>query len=252
MRNLQQHILVVDDEPKIRQLLKQYLSQEGFMVEAVADGPAMDKYLFKHDIDLIILDLMLPGEDGLSIGRRIRQQYNIPIIILSARGEELDKIVGLEMGADDYLSKPFNPRELLARIRSVLRRSIREHLNITQPTHLIFKFGPYCLNTETHQLLRDRQSDNLENNEIKKQYDNIQLTSGEFSLLKIFLEHSERVLNRDTLLEITKGYAHSSIDRSIDVCVGRLRRKIEPDPSHPIYIRTIRGVGYIFSKQGHG
>lgn len=236
MSNLPQQLLVVDDEPKIRQLLKKYLAREGYLVDAVNDGSAMDKYLSKHTVDLVILDLMLPGEDGLAIGRRLREQRNLPIIILSARGEELDKIVGLEMGADDYLSKPFNPRELLARIRSVLRRSIQTHSAAARTADSVLKFGPYCLNIERHELSRDQQL--------------IQLTTGEFSLLKIFLEHAERVLDRDTLLEITKGYTHSSIDRSIDVCVGRLRRKIEPDPTQPVYLRTIRGVGYIFSTQG--
>ena len=236
MSNLQQQLLVVDDEPKIRQLLKKYLTQEGYVVEAVNDGPAMDKYLINHSVDLVILDLMLPGEDGLSIGRRLRHQKNMPIIILSARSEELDKIIGLEMGADDYLSKPFNPRELLARIRSVLRRSLQDHSASAKIVNSLLKFGPYCLNIDRHELTKDQQS--------------IQITTGEFSLLKIFLEHSERVLDRDTLLEISKGYAHSSIDRSIDVCVGRLRRKIEPDPANPVYLRTIRGVGYIFSKDG--
>lgn len=236
MSNLPQQLLVVDDEPKIRQLLKKYLAREGYLVDAVNDGSAMDKYLSKHTVDLVILDLMLPGEDGLAIGRRLREQRNLPIIILSARGEELDKIVGLEMGADDYLSKPFNPRELLARIRSVLRRSIQTHSATVRTADSVLKFGPYCLNIERHELSRDQQL--------------IQLTTGEFSLLKIFLEHAERVLDRDTLLEITKGYTHSSIDRSIDVCVGRLRRKIEPDPTQPVYLRTIRGVGYIFSTQG--
>jgi two-component system, OmpR family, phosphate regulon response regulator OmpR len=240
MSNLQQQLLVVDDEPKIRQLLIKYLSQEGYLVDAVSDASEMDKYLLNHTVDLVILDLMLPGEDGLSIGRRLRHQQNMPIIILSARSEELDKIIGLEMGADDYLSKPFNPRELLARIRSVLRRSIQDHLPSSKTADTLLQFGPYCLNIERHTLTKEETGDPK----------NIQITTGEFSLLKIFLEHSERVLNRDTLLEITKGYAHSSIDRSIDVCVGRLRRKIEPDPTNPIYLRTIRGVGYIFSKEG--
>ena len=237
MSHIQQQLLVVDDEPKIRLLLKKYLSQEGYSVEAVGDGSAMDEYLLKHTVDLVILDLMLPGEDGLSIGRRLREQQNIPIIILSARSEELDKIVGLEMGADDYLSKPFNPRELLARIRSVLRRS-QDNLSTIKgrAADTLLKFGPYCLNIERHELTRDQKK--------------INLTTGEFNLLKIFLEHSERVLDRDTLLEITKGYNCSPIDRSIDVCVGRLRRKIEAEPAHPVYLRTVRGVGYIFSKDG--
>jgi len=227
-------LLVVDDEPELRNLLKTYLSKEGYDVEAVEDGAAMDQYLTGHDVDLVILDLMLPGEDGLSIGRRLRHKKDLPIIILSARGEELDRIVGLEMGADDYLTKPFNPRELLARIRSVLRRC-NEVAPSSSSDNLILAFGPFSLDVQRHKLIRDHQD--------------IPLTTGEFTLLRIFLEHSNRVLNRDTLLEMTKGYDHSPLDRSIDVCVGRLRRKIETDPSEPVYLRTIWGAGYMFSQE---
>lgn len=231
----QQRLLVVDDEPKLRQLLKKYLTQEGFAVEAVEDGTAMDRYLADYEVDLVILDLMLPGEDGLSIGRRLQQQSNMPIIILSARSEEIDRIVGLEMGADDYLVKPFNPRELLARIRSVLRR----HTAAIQPTATtpdhILTFGPFSLDVEKHQLTRD-------DNEIA-------LTIGEFTLLRAFLEHSNSVLNRDTLLDITKGYGRTPFDRSIDICVGRLRKKIEKEPSEPVYLRTVWGAGYMFSTE---
>jgi len=165
----------------------------------VEDGTAMDRYLAAHQADLVILDLMLPGEDGLSIGRRLRQQHDLPIIILSARGEELDRIVGLEMGADDYLTKPFNPRELLARIRSVLRRCSRSAI-ASPRTNDHFRFGPYELDVDRHRLKRGDE----------------------------------------------KGYDHSPLDRSIDVCVGRLRRKIEPDPSKPVYLKTVRGAGYLF------
>jgi len=236
MSTQRQRLLVVDDEPKIRQLLKKYLSQEGYIVEAVEDGTSMDRYLANHEVDLVILDLMLPGEDGLSIGRRLNHQDKLPIIILSARGEELDRIVGLEMGADDYLIKPFNPRELLARIRSVLRRCAQDNqASSSTATGHILKFGPFCLDVEKHQLSRDHQV--------------IPLTTGEFTLLRVFLEHANRVLNRDTLLEITKGYDRSSFDRSVDICVGRLRKKIETDPSKPIYLRTIWGAGYIFSTE---
>jgi two-component system, OmpR family, phosphate regulon response regulator OmpR len=235
MTALQQRLLVVDDEPKIRQLLKQYLSQEGFIVEAVEDGSAMDRYLADHEVDLVILDLMLPGEDGLSIGRRLNHQGNMPIIILSARGEELDRIVGLEMGADDYLVKPFNPRELLARVRSVLRRYTSDSQTDSSAAGNIHTFGPFCLDVEKHQLTRDQQD--------------IPLTTGEFTLLRVFLEHANRVLNRDTLLENTKGYEHIPFDRSIDICVGRLRKKIEADPSRPVYLRTIWGAGYLFSTE---
>jgi len=235
MNTVPQQLLLVDDEPKLRQLVKTYLSKEGYVVEAVEDGVAMDRYLAHHEVDLVILDLMLPGEDGLSIGRRLRQQKNLPIIILSARGEELDRIVGLEMGADDYLSKPFNPRELLARVRSVLRRCVTTETAASSEVQSNFNFGPFSLDVERHQLTKEGQI--------------IPLTTGEFTLLRVFLENPERVLNRDNLLEKTRGYEHSPLDRSVDVCVGRLRRKIESDPAKPVYLRTIWGAGYLFTTE---
>ena len=235
MSTQRQRLLVVDDEPKIRQLLKKYLTQEGYVVATVEDGAAMDRYLANHEVDLVILDLMLPGEDGLSIGRRLNHQGELPIIILSARSDELDRIVGLEMGADDYLVKPFNPRELLARIRSVLRRYSQNRQAATSTTSHILTFGPFRLDVDKHQLTRNDQD--------------IPLTTGEFTLLRVFLEHANRVLNRETLLEITKGYDRSPFDRSIDICVGRLRKKIEDNPSEPVYLRTIWGAGYLFSTE---
>jgi len=228
-----QRLLVVDDELKLRELVKSYLSREGYAVDAVEDGVAMDEYLAKNDVELVILDLMLPGEDGLSIGRRLQQQKKLPFIILSARGEELDKIVGLEMGADDYLSKPFNPRELLARVRSVLRRCAADSQSMPDESKRNMIFGQFHLDVDSHRLIRDNQD--------------IPLTTGEFILLKTFLENPNRVMNRDALLEKTKGYDHSPLDRSVDVCVGRLRRKIEVDPSEPVYLRTIWGSGYLFT-----
>ncbi len=233
MNSTSQQLLIVDDEPKLRKLVTAYLTREGFRVDAVEDGAAMDRYLASHKVDLVILDLMLPGEDGLSIGRRLRQQFDLPIIILSARGEALDKIVGLEMGADDYLSKPFDPRELLARIRSVLRRCHSSAADKTASPTTVFYFGQFSLDVETHQLCKNDQE--------------IPLTSGEFSLLRVFLENQNRVLNRDNLLEKTKGYQHSPLDRSIDVCVGRLRKKIEENPAEPEFLRTIWGAGYLFT-----
>lgn len=232
MNALPQRLLIVDDEPKLRDLVKAYLSREGYAVVAVEDGQAMDEYLADHEVDLVILDLMLPGEDGLSIGRRLRQQKNLPILILSARGEELDRIVGLEMGADDYLCKPFNPRELLARVRAVLRRCATKAAPVVNQIHKSLSFGPYCLDVERHQLSKDGQD--------------IPLTTGEFTLLCVFLENPNRVLNRDALLEKTRGYDHSPFDRSVDVCVGRLRRKIETDPAQPVYLKTVWGAGYLF------
>lgn len=232
MNSLAQRILVVDDEPKLRELVKSYLAKEGYAVAAVEDGASMDRYLSQNGVDLVILDLMLPGEDGLSIGRRLRQQKNLPIIFLSARCEELDRIVGLELGADDYLGKPFNPRELLARIRSVLRRCAAENQGSTQESGTKWSFGPFIFDVEKHRLTREGRE--------------ITLTKGEFALLQVFLENANRVLMRDVLLDKTKGYDYSPIDRSIDVCVGRLRRKIELDPASPTYLRTIRGTGYLF------
>lgn len=225
---------MVDDEPEIRLLLTTYLSKEGYDVAAVEDGSTLDRYLSAHEVDLVILDLMLPGEDGLSIGRRLRQQKNLPIIILSARGEELDRIVGLEMGADDYLTKPFNPRELLARIRSVLRRCRQAVEPAPADAEAVISFGPFRLDVRAHRLSKGSVE--------------VPLTTGEFTLLRIFLTHPNRVLNRDTLLEMTKGYDRSPTDRSIDICVARLRRKIESDPSEPAYLRTVRGAGYLFAK----
>jgi DNA-binding response OmpR family regulator len=228
-----QRLLVVDDEAKLRELLKSYLSEQGFHVDAVEDGESMNRYLVNHDVDLVILDLMLPGEDGLSIGRRLRARSKLPIIFLSACGEEIDRIVGLEIGADDYLPKPFNPRELLARIRSVLRRSESSLSTVEKAEHPVYIFGPFCLETDRHRLMRGTEE--------------VLLSNGEFTLLKVFLEHPNRVMTRDALLAMTKGYERSPVDRSIDICVGRLRHKIEPDPAHPIYLRTLWGAGYLFS-----
>jgi DNA-binding response OmpR family regulator len=228
----QPHILVVDDDLALRNLLQRYLQENDFAVTAVADGVTMDQALKRETPDLVILDLMLPGEDGLSLARRLRTQGNLPIIILSARGEEVDRIVGLEIGADDYLAKPFNPRELLARIRSVLRRSTVTSAHSETDSNVIC-FGRYRLDSASRQLFQDDTP--------------LPLTSGEYALLEVFATHPNRVLNRDTLLQLLKGYEHQPYDRSIDVRITRLRRKIEPDLSHPVFIRTIWGEGYLFS-----
>jgi DNA-binding response OmpR family regulator len=238
---LPHHILVVDDDPRLRGLLKRYLLEQGFEVDAVEDGVELDRRLEINEPDLIVLDLMLPGEDGLSIARRIRLSNDIPIIILSARGEDIDRIVGLEVGADDYLPKPFNPRELLARIRAVLRRrqpelpteSGKEHA-----AHERHSFGDFELDLTTHQL----------SNSTGK----IPLTNGEYLLLKLFVQNPNRVLSRDQLIDMLKGYDRSPFDRSIDIRVTRLRRKIEADPSNPLFIITIWGEGYLFTPQGSG
>jgi two-component system phosphate regulon response regulator OmpR len=230
-------ILVVDDDEKIRTLLTRYLENENLQVSAVEDGKSMDEKLAGEAFDLVVLDLMLPGEDGLSIARRLKAGSAIPIIMLSARGEDTDRIIGLEVGADDYLPKPFNPRELLARIRAVLRRQeSMETPGETGEADQLCRFGDYIMDSAAQRLLRDEQE--------------VELTSGEFTLLEILVRHPNRVLSRDQLVDLIKGYDRSPFDRSIDVRVTRLRRKIEDDPSHPVYIRTVWGKGYLFTPQG--
>ncbi|MFP4062015.1 MAG: response regulator [Halochromatium sp.] len=227
-------VLVVDDDASLRELLQDYLQREGFKVSGVPDGVALFERLAARKPDIIILDLMLPGDDGLTIARRLRQQTQMPIIMLSARGDEIDRIVGLEVGADDYLAKPFNPRELLARIRAVLRRPA--HNGNDGASAGQFSFGPYRLEPASRRLTRDGER--------------IALTGSEFDLLRIFAEHPNRVLDRDRLLDLLKGYERNPFDRSIDVQVARLRAKIEPDKKAPCYIRTVWGRGYIFTPAG--
>jgi len=224
-------VLVVDDDASLRDLLVRYLGENGFEAAAVGDGREMTAHLGSQAVDLIVLDLMLPGEDGLTLAKQVRSRGDCPIIMLSARGEEVDRIVGLEVGADDYLAKPFNPRELLARIRAVLRRRTAPSGEVEQ-----CQFGPYRLELESRRLLRRGEE--------------IPLTPGEFALLRILVEHPKRVLSRDQLLDQLKGYERNPFDRSVDVRVTRLRRKIEADPAHPLYIRTVWGEGYLFSPEG--
>lgn len=220
-------ILVVDDDPEILELLEQYLTQQGFEVLTALDGTAMDAVLEEEEVDLIVLDLMLPGEDGLSIARRLKKASDMPIIILSAQGEDVDRIVGLEIGADDYLGKPFNPRELLARVRAVLRRARGGDV---KPN--VIEFGRFRMDLNAHQLTKGDEVVNL--------------TSGEFDLLRILAEHPNQVLHRDKILELLTGEERSRFDRSIDVRITRLRGKIEADPSAPVYIKTIWAKGYMF------
>jgi two-component system phosphate regulon response regulator OmpR len=233
-------ILVVDDDSALRDLLQEYLSREGFEVAGVEDGEAMDAWLAEQEPGLVILDLMLPGEDGLTLARRLRTRTQVPIIMLSARGDDIDRIVGLEVGADDYMPKPFNPRELLARIRAVLRRRAppdsEEDLEQETEDGAVFTFGPYRMDLNLRELRRDGEP--------------VVLTSGEFDLLRLLVEHRDRVLDRDRILDLLKGYERSPFDRSIDVQIARLRAKIEPDTKHPSYIRTIWGKGYMFTPAG--
>jgi len=230
-------LLVVDDDPGLRELLQEYLTSQGFEVATVADGVEMEQYLQQHTVKLVILDLMLPGEDGLSLARKLRARGNLPIVMLSARGEDVDRIIGLEVGADDYLAKPFNPRELLARIRAVLRRHEEVKDNgAAEAQGEMFRFGNFQLDMNSRSLSREGAE--------------IFLTAGEFNLLRIFVEHPNRVLNRDQLMDLMKGYERSPFDRSIDVRVTRLRRKIETDPAAPEYVRTVWGEGYLFTPAG--
>ena len=236
MDNLDAQLLVVDDDPELRELTDAYLSQQGYRVATVDSGEAMSRYLESNRTDLIILDLMLPGENGLSIAKRLKAESDIPIIIVSAQGEDVDRIVGLEIGADDYLAKPFNPRELLARIRAVLRRTqtaaAPEREQPDRP-----RFGEFELDVTSHRLTRAGES--------------VPLTSGEFDLLQILVDNPNRVLDRDRILDLLTGAERSPFDRSIDVRVTRLRGKIEPDPSSPVYIKTIWGKGYMFCPDGN-
>ena len=228
-------ILVVDDDPDLRDLLSTYLGANGFEVQTAGDGVAMRAALASGAPDAIVLDLMLPGEDGLSLTRWLRAQSSVPILMLSARGEELDRVIGLEVGADDYLAKPFGPRELLARLRALLRRVQPGAADVAAPPAQPH-FGPFSLDIEGRRLLRDGVE--------------IGLTSAEFGLLAAFVTRPNRVLSRDTLVDILRGYERDAFDRSIDNRVTRLRRKIEVEAAAPAYIRTVRGEGYLFNPNG--
>jgi two-component system phosphate regulon response regulator OmpR len=234
MAELKTRILVVDDDLRLRDLLVRYLGGEGYEVKAVAEAGAMDKQLARERYDLVVLDLMLPGEDGLAICRRLRAQHGAPaIIMLTAKGDDVDRIVGLEMGADDYLPKPFNPRELLARINAVLRRKAPGGPpGAPGAASEVFEFGDFSLNLATRTLTRQGKA--------------VPLTTGEFSVLKVLAQHPRQPLSRDKLMELARGREYEVFDRSIDVQISRLRKVIEDDPSHPRHIQTVWGFGYVF------
>ncbi len=231
-------ILVVDDDPRLRDLLRRYLDEQGFNVYVAENASSMNKLWVREHFDLVVLDLMLPGEDGLSICRRMRgSNDHTPIIMLTAKGEDIDRIVGLEMGADDYLSKPFNPRELVARIHAVLRRRAPSELpGAPSETVEIFKFGDFVLNLATRTLTKNQHE--------------ISLTTGEFSVLKVFARHPRHPLSREKLMELARGREYEVFDRSLDVQISRLRKLIEPDPSNPRFIQTVWGLGYVFIPEG--
>ncbi len=236
--NTKSRILVVDDDLRLRDLLQRYLTEQGFAVRTVSDAAEMNRQLSRERYDLMVLDLMLPGEDGLSICRRLRGgNETMPIIMLTAKGDEVDRIVGLEVGADDYLPKPFNPRELVARIQAVLRRRpAPSPPGAPSPDAQVVEFGAFRLNLATRSLTRDGED--------------ISLTTGEFALLKVLAQHPRTPLSRDKLMELARGREFGAFDRSIDVQVSRLRRLIEPDPSKPAFIQTVWGFGYVFIPDG--
>jgi two-component system, OmpR family, response regulator len=228
------HILVIDDDPQIRALLEEYLAENGLRVSVASTSEEMSKILNDEAIDLIVLDLRLAGEDGMTIVRSLRDQSAIPIVMLTGVRDEADRVMGLELGADDYLTKPFSPRELLARIRTVLRRAKSAASDSARERDIrAYRFAEFELNLRTRRLKRNNGAP-------------IVLTNGEFNLLAALLAAPERILTRDQLLEASRVYDNEVYDRAIDIQVLRLRRKIEPDPAQPQFIVTERGAGYIF------
>ncbi|MEW6689038.1 MAG: response regulator [Pseudomonadota bacterium] len=229
------HILCVDDDAAVRDLVSEYLGQNEMRVTAVASGKELAAAMARETVDLVVLDVRLPGEDGLQIARRLREESAIPILMLTGRAEEADRVMGLELGADDYLTKPFSPRELLARIRALLRRA-RAQATVADAIAKVraYRFGGWELNIGLRRL-RNPAGEAVE------------LTKGEFSLLTAFLSAPQRVLARDQLLDLSRLHNAEVYDRSIDIQILRLRRKIEADPSHPRFIVTERGAGYVFA-----
>ena len=228
------HILVVDDHSEIRDLLKRFLEQHGMRVSCARDGKEMKRLLDEREFDLLVLDLMMPGEDGLTLCRELRVKSRLPIIMLTAMGEETDRIIGLEMGADDYLSKPFNPRELLARIKAVMRRTQAESLPVPETLTRDLRFDRWLLDVNRRELVDEEGV-------------GMSLSTAEFDLLKVFLERPQRVLSRDQLLDLARGREAVAFARAIDTLVSRLRRKLERDPKNPELIKTIWGGGYLFA-----
>ena len=241
----QPHILVVDDDPRIRTMLRRYLVDEGFRVSEAGDGVAMRAILDQDVPDLVLLDLMIPGEDGFALARHIRQRTAIPIIMLTGKSDLIDRVAGLEAGADDYIAKPFHLREVLARIRTVLRRAqpassplaaqaaAPEPLPASSPAE-IFAFSRWHFDLLKRELRRDDGA-------------LVSLTTGEFALLRVFVLNANRVLNRDQLMDLVKGREWTAYDRTIDTQVVRIRKKIERDPNRPELIKTVRGAGYVFA-----
>jgi two-component system phosphate regulon response regulator OmpR len=232
------NILVVDDDPRIRTMLRRYLTGEGFVVNEAADGAAMRAVLDRETIDLVLLDLVMPGEDGLSLARHIRQRSEIPVIMLSGKGDLIDRVVGLEAGADDYITKPFELREVLARIRTVMRRAGPR----PSPTPAATMTGG-----EDVLVFDGWRLDLLRRELHRPSGESVFLTASEFELLRVFAHHPNRVLSRDQIMDLVKGRDWAAYDRAVDTQVVRLRRKVELDPSNPTLIKTVRGGGYVFT-----
>ncbi len=230
------HILIVEDEPQIRTLLRGRFEKEGFRVSEASDGHELFKQLDSQDISLITLDLWLGGEDGLALAREIRAKHNLPIIIISGKDDEIDRVVGLELGADDYVTKPFSPREVVARVRAVLRRyeTTAPTQTTLAPAGLRYAFAGGTLDVSRRSLTSPSGEP-------------IVLTTADFNLIELFLRHPQRVLTRDDIMTVLKGHDWNPVDRSVDSAVARLRKKIEPDPEEPNYIKTVRNVGYVFT-----
>jgi DNA-binding response OmpR family regulator len=237
MNQRQHRLLVVDDDSRLRDLLIRYLGEQGFDVKGVADAAQMERARTREHFDLIVLDLMLPGEDGLSICRRLRGTGDMtPIVMLTAKGDEVDRILGLEMGADDYLPKPFNPRELLARVHAVLRRQVSTPPGAPETGEETIRFGKVEVDLAARSLKRGGET--------------LALTTGEFAVLKVMLQHPRQPLSRDKLMALARGREQGPFDRAIDVQVSRLRKLVEHDPAQPRYLQTVWGFGYVFVPDG--
>ncbi|MGV3634718.1 MAG: response regulator [Pseudorhodoplanes sp.] len=235
----QPHILVVEDDREINALIARYLRDNDCRVTSAPDGRDIESLRETNRFDLIVLDIMLPGEDGLSLCRRLRERSHVPIIILTAKGQEVDRVIGLEMGADDYLTKPFSPRELLARIRAVLRRMRAGAMIAAIPPERILSFDGWTVDRGLRELRCPKGV-------------RIALTGAEFELLQVLCERPGRVLSRDQLVDLTQGRAAGAYERSVDILISRLRRKIERDPHHPEMIKTVRSGGYLFTPSVSG